>query len=120
MRKLLLIEILVVALGLAVSQASAATMANLAPISDVELAASAQMAVPYSDGRLSYSANARTGEFVESASWGQVSTEASFVVLARNLVTVTAMGLVTAMIAVGVRSLWSIDPIRYPFRGGPT
>ena len=119
MRRLLFVEILVVVLGLALSQASAAPMANLTPISDVELAGSAQMAVPYADGRLSYYTETRADDLADSASWGEISSSKSFIALARNLVTVAAMGLFTAMIAVGVRSLWSMDPIRYPLRGGP-
>jgi hypothetical protein len=119
MRRLLFIEILLLGLGLGLSQASAAPMNNLAPISDVELAASAQMATPYADGRLSYYTEARAGNFADSASWSEGTTSDGFVSLARNLITVAAMGLVTAMVAVGVRSLWSMDPIRYPLRGGP-
>jgi hypothetical protein len=118
MRRLLFIEILVVALGLAVAHASAAPMANIMPISDVALAGEAQMAVPYSDGRLSYFTDARGGVLLENAAWSEVSSSKSFITLARNLVTVAAAGLVGALIAVGVGSLWTVRPIRYPFRGG--
>jgi hypothetical protein len=119
MRKLLLIEIFSIMLTLGLSGAHAAPVANIGPMSDTALTAQAEMAVPYSDGRLAYVLNVRDEIAADRIAMNTQPGGKTFIALARNLATVAATGLVMALASVGVGWLWMVNPIRYPFRIGP-
>jgi hypothetical protein len=119
MRKFLLIQIFAVMLGVGVAEAAPTPIGNLAPISNVELYARAQSAIPYSDGRLAYYTEVRAETAAESYTLNAVPAAKSFATLARNLFTVAGIGLIGALGAVGVQSLWVQHPMRDPFTDGP-
>jgi hypothetical protein len=119
MRRLLLIPIFAVMLGFGVTGAAAATIGNLAPISNMELYARAQSAIPYSDGRMAYYTEARVETAAESFAVSAAPAAKSFATLVGNLMAVAAIGLLGALGAVGLQSLWMQHPMRDPFTDGP-
>jgi hypothetical protein len=118
MRRLLLAAILFGA-----ANAQAAPFVNTGPISYVELASLGQVVVPHADGRLAYDATShdqakaaayeRHPAAYERKADTSSETVASVVL---EMMALVACGLIFALAAVGLRSLWVQHPIRDPYQ----
>jgi hypothetical protein len=118
MRRLLLAAILFGA-----ANAYAAPFMNIGPMSDVELASLGQMAVPDAEGRVAYDATshdqakAAAYERHPTAYIRKVDTSSETVTsVVLEMMALVACGLIFALAAVGLRSLWVQHPIRDPYQ----
>ena len=99
------------------ADAFAAPVSEIAPMSNVELAAASQMAAPRADGRLAYSFDARYANLVFGADKGEEAK--GFAGALSNFAVVASAGLLAALAAVGVRWVWAQSPIRDPYQSDP-
>lgn len=117
MRRLLLIGLMSLSLGLSAAE-GATRISDLGPISDMQFASAAQMATPYSEGRLVSYIDARNAAPLVEAAWTNDATTKSIAMLIWRALAVAGAGLVATIAAVGVKSLWVQNPIRYYDREG--